>query len=139
VLGSPKPSSPKDARVSPGAGGSLTSPSHAASGEDPTDTSSRLKLPEFPRASPPSPQSYGLGVAGGYQHGEGSFVPQYEERQRQHPWITESLWDNPEFIQAGFHLGWFVTVAVDTEADRENVKVLYSSLKTTSAQIDVSA
>jgi hypothetical protein len=66
-------------------------------------------------------------------------VPQYEETQRQHSWVTKSLWDNPEFIQAGFHLGWFVTEAVDTESDRENVKALYSSLKTTSAQIDVSA
>jgi hypothetical protein len=66
-------------------------------------------------------------------------VPSYEETQRQHSWVTESLWDNPGFIQAGFHLGWFITVAVDTEADRENIKALYSSLKTTSAQIDVSA
>jgi hypothetical protein len=30
-------------------------------------------------------------------------------------------------------------MVVDTEADQENIKVLYSSLKTTSAQIDVSA
>jgi hypothetical protein len=29
--------------------------------------------------------------------------------------------------------------AVDTEADQENIKVLYANLKTTSAQIDVSA
>jgi hypothetical protein len=51
----------------------------------------------------------------------------------------ESLWDNPEFIQASFHIGRFITVAIDTEADRENIKALYSSLKSTSAQIDVSA
>jgi hypothetical protein len=49
------------------------------------------------------------------------------------------LWDNPKFIQDGFHIGQFITVVVDTEANRENVKALYSSLKTTSAQIDVSA
>jgi hypothetical protein len=54
-------------------------------------------------------------------------------------WVVESLWDNPEFIQAGFHIGRFITVAVDTEADRENINALYSSLKFTSAQIDVSA
>jgi hypothetical protein len=35
-------------------------------------------------------------------------------------------------------MGQFVTAAVDTEADRENIKALYSSLKTTSNQIDVS-
>jgi hypothetical protein len=49
------------------------------------------------------------------------------------------LWDNLEFIQAGFHIGWFVTATVDTEADQENIKALYSNLKTTSAQIDASA
>jgi hypothetical protein len=32
-----------------------------------------------------------------------------------------------------------VMAAVDTEADQENVKALYSSMKTTSAQIDVGA
>jgi hypothetical protein len=52
---------------------------------------------------------------------------------------VESLWDNLEFIHAGFHIGRFVTAAVDTKAYQENKKVLYSSLKTTSAQIDVNA
>jgi hypothetical protein len=33
----------------------------------------------------------------------------------------------------------FITAVVDTEADRENIKALYSRLKTTSDQIDVSA
>jgi hypothetical protein len=51
----------------------------------------------------------------------------------------QSLWDNPEFIQAGFHIRRFITAVVDTEADRENIKALYSSLKSTLVQIDVSA
>jgi hypothetical protein len=51
----------------------------------------------------------------------------------------ESLWDNPEFIQAEFHIGLLVTAALDTEVDRKNIKALYSSLKSTSSQIDVSA
>jgi hypothetical protein len=42
------------------------------------------------------------------------------------------------FIQAKFHIGWVITAAVDNEAGQENIKVLYSSLKSTSAQIDVS-
>jgi hypothetical protein len=42
-------------------------------------------------------------------------------------------------MQAGFHIGRFITVAIYTRADRENVKALYSSLKSTSAQIDVCA
>jgi hypothetical protein len=52
---------------------------------------------------------------------------------------VESLWDIPKFIHAGFHIGRFDTVVVDIEVDLENIKVLYSSLKSTSTQIDVSA
>jgi hypothetical protein len=66
----PKPLSPKDARGFPGAGSALTSPSRAASGQDPA---------ESPGACPPSPQSYGLGAASRYQCGEVSFMPQSEE------------------------------------------------------------
>jgi hypothetical protein len=66
-------------------------------------------------------------------------MPQAEEPLQQHSRVAKSLWDNPEFIQSRFQIGWFVTAAVDTEADRENIKALYFSLKTTSAQIDVSA
>jgi hypothetical protein len=53
--------------------------------------------------------------------------------------LAESFWDNPDFIRAGFHIGWFVTATVDTEVDRDNIKVPYSNLKTTSKLIDVSA
>jgi hypothetical protein len=49
------------------------------------------------------------------------------------------LWDNPEFVQAIFHIGQFVIAAIDTKADWENIKALYSNLETTSAQNDVSA
>jgi hypothetical protein len=50
-----------------------------------------------------------------------------------------SLWDNPEFIQARLHIGRFIMVAVDSEAGRENIKAFYSSMRSTSTQIDVSA
>jgi hypothetical protein len=66
-------------------------------------------------------------------------VPQSREQPRWYWHVAEPLWDNPEFIQAEFHNGQSVTVVVDTEADRENIKALYASLTTTSAQIDVSA
>jgi hypothetical protein len=66
-------------------------------------------------------------------------MPQPEESPQQCSQVAESIWDNPDFIQAGFHIRRFVTMAVDTEADRENIKALYSNLKTTLAQIDVSA
>jgi hypothetical protein len=36
------------------------------------------------------------------------------------------------------HIGRFVTITVDTKANQEIMKALYSSLKTTSDQIDVS-
>jgi hypothetical protein len=49
------------------------------------------------------------------------------------------MWDNLDFIQAGFHIGRYITASVNTEAERENIKALYSSLETTSAQINVNA
>jgi hypothetical protein len=113
----PKPSSPKGVCGSPGAGGAPTSPTRAAPGQDPAGTSSGPEPVESPRASSPSPQSYGLGAAGGSQYGEGLSVPQSEEPSQQHSWVVESLWDNPDLMRARFHIGLFVTVAVDTKAD----------------------
>jgi hypothetical protein len=126
----PKPPSPKDTQGSPGVGGAPPSPTHAASGQNPTGTSSGLESSKSPEASSPSPWSYGLRAAGGYQHGEGSSVPQSEEPLQHHSWVAESLWDNPEFIQAGFHIERFETAVVDIKANQENVKPLYSSMKT---------
>jgi hypothetical protein len=48
------------------------------------------------------------------------------------------LFDNPEFIQVGFHIGRFIKAAVDTEADRANTKARYYTLETASAHLDVS-
>jgi hypothetical protein len=66
-------------------------------------------------------------------------VTQSQKPLQQHSRVVESLLDNLEFIQVRFHIRQFVTTAIDTEADRENIKVLYTILKSTSAQIDVSA
>jgi hypothetical protein len=66
-------------------------------------------------------------------------MPQSEKPPQQHSWVVEFLWDNLEFIQASFHIRRFVTAAIDTEADQENIKAFYVSLKSTSAQINVSA
>jgi hypothetical protein len=71
-----KPPCPKDARGSLGTSGAPPSPTHATSSDKPVGTSSNPKLAESLEASPPSPRSYGLGSAGGYQPGEGSSVPQ---------------------------------------------------------------
>jgi hypothetical protein len=134
-----KPSNPNGAQGYPGAGSAPTSPTHATLDHDLVGASSVMGPAKSPRVSPPSPRSHGLGAADEYQRGEGSSVPQPEEVLRQHSWVAESLWDNPDFIQARFHTGQFVTAAIDTEADQENIKELYSSLKTTLDQIDISA
>jgi hypothetical protein len=134
-----KPSSQKGAQVSLGAGGVPMSPIHAAPDHDPAGASSMLGPTESPRASPPSPYSHGLEATGGSQRGEGSSVPQLEEVPWQRSWVAESLWDNLDFIQVGFHVSWFVTAAIDTKVVWENIMALYSTLKTTSDQIDVSA
>jgi hypothetical protein len=139
ALDPPKPLSPKEARGSHGAGGAPTSLIRAALGQDPVGTSSRSEPTESSKSTPPSPQSYGLRAAGWSQHGEGSFVPQSKEPPRQCSQVPESLWDNPDFIQARFHIEWFITTVVDTKVDRENIQVLYSSLKNTSVQINKSA
>jgi hypothetical protein len=86
-----------------------------------------------------SPQSHGLGALGRPQLGEGSFVPCSGKQPRQYSCVAESLWDNLDFIQAEFHIGRYITASVNTEAERENIKALYSSLETTSAQINVNA
>jgi hypothetical protein len=44
-------------------------------------------------------------------------MPQSEKQPREYSQVAESLWDNPEFVKAGFHDGCFITVAIDTEAD----------------------
>jgi hypothetical protein len=51
--------------------------------------------------------------------------------------VVESLWDNPDFIQAGFHISQYVMPTVDSEAERDNVKALFSILETTECQIKV--
>jgi hypothetical protein len=69
------PQSPKDSRGSPGVDGAPPCPTRAALSQNPVGTSSGLESIESLKASPPSPRSYGLRAADGYQHGEGSLVP----------------------------------------------------------------
>jgi hypothetical protein len=65
-------------------------------------------------------------------------MPHSEKQPRQQSQDAESLWDNPEFIQVRFHIGRFITIVIDTEADQENIVALYSDLDSTSAQVDIS-
>jgi hypothetical protein len=52
---------------------------------------------------------------------------------------VETLANNPNFIQAGFHIGRFITTVVDTEADRLNTEALWTELESTSTRINVSS
>jgi hypothetical protein len=84
------------------------------------------------------PKSFGLGAHGGPQLGEGSSVPRPEKQPRQYSRVVESLWDNPDFIQAGFHISRYVSASKNAQGEQEQIKALYSSMKTTYELIDVS-
>jgi hypothetical protein len=113
--------SPDGAQDSPGTGGAPTSPTRAALSSNPTGVSSGLEPAESYRTSPMSPRSYGLRATSGYNLGEGS-----------------SLFDNPDFIQVMFYIGWFITTVVDTKAYRANTKAFYAALETASTHLNVS-
>jgi hypothetical protein len=138
VLGSSKPPSLGGTQNSPGAGGAPSSFAQSAPSPSPTGASSSSKMAKSPKTSPPSPQSYGLGSVGGYPLGCDSSVPCPEKQPWQYSRIAESLANNPEFIKAGFHIDRFITTAVDTEADRANIKALYSNLESASTCLNVS-
>jgi hypothetical protein len=93
-----KPPSPKGACSPPGDGSAASSSTHVSPGRNPMGTSFGPEPSESPEASPLSPRSYKLRVVGGYQPGEGSSVTQFEKQPRLYSQVTESLWDNPEFI-----------------------------------------
>jgi hypothetical protein len=77
-----KPPSPTGAQGLIGADGTLTSPTHTASGQDAANNSSRPESAEHPKMPRPSPRSYGLGAPGGSQNGEGSSMPQSKKQPR---------------------------------------------------------
>jgi hypothetical protein len=88
--------------------------------------------------SPLSPGSYGLEALSGWQNGEGSSMPRSGKQPCPFSRVAEFLWDNLDFIHARFHIGRYVTTSVNSEAEQENIKALYSTLETNSAQINVS-
>jgi hypothetical protein len=133
-----KPPGPEVTDIPTGAKGDSTFSSTTDSGHDAAHQSPRPKPIEHTEASPQNPKSFGLGAPGGPQPDEGSSVPRSKKQQRQYSHVVESLWDNPDIIQAGFHIGRYVTASLNTEAEQEQIKALYSSMKTTSELIDVS-
>jgi hypothetical protein len=133
MLDSLKSSSSKSARGSPGAGGASTSPSCATLGQDPAGASSVSEPIEPPRGSPPSPGHMDSGLAVGLGmvrahpcHSLSKFCDNVYGSQS--PYVTTRSSSRSDS-----------TAAVDTEANQEKRKALYSIMQTTSAQIDVSA
>jgi hypothetical protein len=51
-------------------------------------------------------------------------MPQFKKQPRPYSRLAKTLWDNPDFIQAGFHIGRYITASVNFEAERENIKAL---------------
>jgi hypothetical protein len=97
--------------------GTPTSPTHMASGWDAANNSPRPKSAKCPDMPPPSPWSYGLGALGGSQNGERSSMPQSRKQPRLFLHVAESLWDNLDFIQAGFHTGQYVIAFMNSEVE----------------------
>jgi hypothetical protein len=75
---------------------------------------------ELPEASPPNPQSYGLGAPSGPRLDEGSSAPESRKQPLQYLCVAETIWDNLDFIQAKFHIGRYISAALNTEAEQEN-------------------
>jgi hypothetical protein len=100
-----KPPCPGNAKGSTGAKGAPPSPSAADSRRDAAHDLPWPNLTEHSGASSQNSQSYGLRSPGGCQPGEGPSVPRSRKQPRQYLCVIESLWENPEFIQAGYHIG----------------------------------
>jgi hypothetical protein len=132
-----KPPGPEDTEDPSGAKGTLTSPSGAILGHEVAPQFPSPKPTEHPEASLENPESFGLEAPGRREFGEGSSVPRSGKQPRQYSCVTEFLWDNLDFIQARFHIGWYISAFVNSEVERGHIKVLYSSMKSTSELIDV--
>jgi hypothetical protein len=132
------PSGIEGTHVPTGAASNPTSPPAADSRCDAARQSPSPDPAMQQDASPITPKSFGLGAHGQPQPGEGSSVLRSGKQPQQYLRVAESLWDNPDFIQAGFHIGRYMSTSVNTQAEQEKIKVLYSSMQTTSKVIDVS-
>jgi hypothetical protein len=118
-----------------------TNPTPLAAGDSRHEVVRQSPRPDpamYRDASPISPKSFGLRAHGGPQSGEGSSMLRLGKQPRQYSRVVESLWDIPDFIQAGFHIGRYVSTSVNTQAEQEQIKALYSSMLTTFELIDVS-
>jgi hypothetical protein len=134
----PNPPGSEGTRVPTGV---MSNPTSRPTGDSKQDAFYQSPRPDTARhqdASPISPMSFGLRAHGGQQSGEGPSMPRPEKQPHQYSCVVESLWDNLDFIQVGFHIGRYVLAVVNTQAEQEQIKALYSSMQNTSKLIDVS-
>jgi hypothetical protein len=93
-----------------------------AHGPHAIDTSASPKPTKSPkRTTPPSPKSHGLSAAGGVSLGGDSTRPQTEDSPQPILRVAKTLAKDPDIIKAGFDIGRFITVVVNTEEEREDI------------------
>jgi hypothetical protein len=93
---------------------------------------------EFPKTTPLNNPYNGIGSTGKDPIGGDCAQPQPESLPWWTPLVAETLANDPDFIQAEFHIGRFITAVVDTEADRLNTEALQTEMESTSTRIYVS-
>jgi hypothetical protein len=105
---------------------------------NPFETPQSSEPAESPKTTPPSTRSHGLGSAGEAPIGGDFAQPQLENLPRRTPLVAKTLAKDLDFIKTGFHIGRFITTAVDTEADHANIEALRTNLDSSSTRINVS-
>jgi hypothetical protein len=114
-------------------------PSTGFPGPRPMENPQSPEWAESPKTTPPNNSSHGIGSASEDPIGGISTQPQPKSLPRRTPPVPEILANDPDFIQAGFHIGRFTTVVVDTEVDHLNTVALRTELESTSTRINMSS
>jgi hypothetical protein len=83
-----------------------------------TDAPHRPEPTKSPKTTPPSPQSQGLYSDGEVPPGSDSTQIPLEDPPHWIPCVDNTFSKDPDFIKAGFHIGRFITAAVNTEEER---------------------
>jgi hypothetical protein len=110
----------------------------ASSGLSPMENPHSSEPAESPKTTPPNNPCNGISSAGEAPIGGDSAQPQPKSLPRRTPLVKESLANDLNFIHARFHIGRFITVVVDTKADRLNTEALHTELDSASTRINVS-
>jgi hypothetical protein len=105
---------------------------------NPVVTSPSPKPTESPKTTPPSPWSHGVSSTGRASFGDDPARPQLEDLPQRSPQVAKTVAKDPDFIKVGFHIGRFITTAVDIEVGCTNIKALWTDLNFASTRINVS-